>query len=175
MKKVVIIIVFCCLFLTGCSVKKVEELSDEEKFSKEYSINKKNSFVYSKYDEIMKIFENGTGIVLFANSDEESSLKAVEVIDKVARENKIEKIYYYNPKTLKEKQLKKYKKLLKQLEKDIEDYDLKLPTLYAIKDGKIINYSDCFSKKEQLSEEYLTKKKLKSIKNKYKKVLTYEE
>lgn len=175
MKKVVILVVLSCLLLTGCSVKKVEQLSDSEKFAKEYDISKNNPFIYSNYDEIIEILKKDSAIILFANSDDETSRKAVEIINKVAKENKVEKIYYFNPKKLKDKQPKKYKNILNELKKDISEYELKLPTLYAVKDGKIINYSDSFSEKEQLSEEYLTKKKLKSIKEKYLSIFNYEE
>lgn len=175
MKKVVVFLIISSLLLTGCSIKKVNELSDKEKFAKEYNISKDNCFVYSNYEEILELLENGTGIVLFANSDEETSLKAVEIIHKVAKKNNIKKIYYFNPKTLKDKQSKKYKKLLSDLEKEISNYSLQLPTLYAIQDGKIVNYSNSFSNKNELSEDYLTKKRLKKIEEKYLSIFHYEE
>lgn len=176
MKKVVpLFLVISCLFTTGCSIKKVEELSDKERFAKEYSISTENSFVYANYDKVLSIFENETAIVLFANSDDESSQKAVKIINRVAKKNKVKKIYYFNLKTLKEKQPKKYKELVKQLEKSIIEYKLELPTLYAIKEGKVINYSNSFSNKKELSEEYLTKERIKKIENKYLSVLNYEE
>ena len=174
-KAVVIFLIFCCILLTGCSVKKVDKLTDTEKFSKEYDIDKTNPFVYSTYDDIMEILNDKNAIVLFANSDDEKSVKAVEIIYNEAKKNKTKKIYYYNPKTLKEKQPKKYERLLKRLSEDIPDYKLKLPTLFAIEDGKIINYSDYFSKKEQISDEYLTNKKLKTIKTKYSDILNFKK
>ena len=100
MKKAVIFVVLICLILTGCSVKKVEELSDSEKFAKEYEISKNNPFIYSDYNEIISILNKDTGIVLFANSDDESSVKAVEFIAEVAKKEKIDKIYYFNPKRI---------------------------------------------------------------------------
>lgn len=174
MKKVVLLII-CSLLLTGCSIKKVEELSAKEKFAKEYNISEDNCFVYADYDKVLEILDNQTAIILFANSDDENSLKAVEIIHKLAKQEKIEKIYYFNPKTLEDKNKKQFNKLLSKLEKQITDYKLELPTLYAVKDGKIINYCNSFSSKEELSEEYLTKKQLKKIEDKYIRVFQYKE
>ena len=174
-KAVTIFLLISCMILTGCSVKEVEKLKDNELFANEYGIDKDNPFTYSKYDDIMKIFESGKGVILLANSDDEASLKAVEIIYKQLRNEKIEEIYYYNPKTLKEKEPKKYKKLKSIIEESTTDYKLVLPTLFAVEDGKIINYSSSFSKKEQLSEEYLTKKRIKSIQSKYSDIINYRK
>ena len=46
MKKVVILVVLCSLFVVGCSVKKTEELTDAERFANEYSISSNNYMVY---------------------------------------------------------------------------------------------------------------------------------
>lgn len=175
MKKVVVLLIISSLLLTGCSIKKVNELSDKEKFAKEYNISKDNCFVYADYDKIIELLDNQTAIILFANSDDENSLKAVEIIHKLAKQEKIEKIYYFNPETLEDKNKKQFNKLLSKLEEQINNYKLELPTVYAVKEGKIINYSNSFSSKEELSEEYLTKKQLKKIEDKYIRVFQYKE
>ena len=175
MKKVVILLFLCsCFFITGCSIKKVEKLTDAERFAKEYNISKNNPFIFVKYEEVINIFTNKKAIILLADSDEETSVKAAEIINRVAKDSKIEKIYYYNPKQIKEKQQKKYKKLVNIIGKSIDNYDRTIPTLYAVDHGKIVNYCNHFSKKEQLSEEYLTKKQLKKIRNDYLNVLNYQ-
>ena len=76
---------------------------------------------------------------------------------------------------MKNKEKNKYKKLERELKEDISDFDFEIPLLLSVKDGKIINYSDYFSKEEELSSEYLTKKRLKSIRKKYSEVLDYKE
>ena len=63
----------------------------------------------------------------------------------------------------------------KELKEDISNFDFEIPLLVAVKDGKIVNYSNCFSKEEELSSEYLTKKRLKSIREKYSEILSYKE
>lgn len=180
MKKVVVFIVALILMgSTGCSVKKVEELTDAEKFAREFNVSDNNPFIYVNFEDILNVFENGSGIVFLADSDYEGSLKAAKYLLKVAKENEISNIYYYNPKKIEEKNSKKYKKLLIEIKSDLEqeeaEFNLILPDVYSIKDGEIINHSNYFANEEELSEEYLTKNKLKEIKNKYKDILTYKE
>lgn len=177
MRKTIVFLFLCLLLMitTGCSIKKVHEMSDQEKFAKEFNISKKNPFIYANIDTILDILENGTGLIFFANSDYEGSLKAATYITEVAKKEEIHNIYYYNPKKLKEKNPRKYQKLVKYLGSCLEKRAFFLPDLYSIKEGKIINHSRIFSKEEELSEEYLSKKRLNNIKSKYQNVLTYQE
>ena len=101
MKKLVVIFLILIIFTTGCSVKKVEELTDSEKFAKEYNISKNNPFVYSSYKDIVTILESGTGLILLANSDDEGSIEAVGLINSEAKKLSIKEINYYNLDTLK--------------------------------------------------------------------------
>lgn len=173
MKKAVIILVLVSLLLTGCEAKKVDKLTDAERFANEYGIKQDNPFVYAKYDEIMNMLKNKKTLILLANSDDEKSIKAVKTIYKQAKKDKVEIIYYYNPRTLREKQPNKYKKLVEEIENKIQDYEFKLPTLFAVDNGGIVNYSDCFSKEEQLEDEYLTEKRKKTINEKYSNIFNY--
>lgn len=175
MKKLVVVFLILIIFTTGCSVKKVEELTDSEKFAKEYNISKNNPFVYSSYKDIVAILESGTGLILLANSDDEGSIEAVGLINSEAKKLSIKEINYYNLDTLKNKEKGKYKRLKMELKEDISNFNFEIPLLVAVKDGKIINYSNCFSKEEELSSEYLTKKRLKSIRKKYSEILSYKE
>ena len=169
MKKIVVI-VLCLFIITGCSVKKVKELTDSEKFATEYNIEEKNPFIYATYEDIDNIFKTN-GIILLATPDSNGSQKAIKIIIDVAKENDIKKIYYYNPKKIKEKSPKKYNKLIKKL----EEYKLNLPILLSVKNGNIVGYNNYFSKESELSEEKLTKKRLNRIKKEYKDILNYKE
>lgn len=171
MKKVVYLIAIIALTIiaSGCSVKKVQDLSNAEKFSKEFGITKDNPFVYTGIDNVFRIFDD-TGLIFFANSDYEGSIKAADYITNVAKILDVKRIYYYNPKKLEEKDPKRYKKLKKILNNDI-----KLPSLYAIRNGKIVSYSTSFSRGKEISQDYLTKKRVKKIKDNYSKILKYEE
>ncbi len=179
MKKVVIIIL-CMFLITGCSVKKVKELTDSEKIAAEYDIEEKNPFIYATYEDIDNIFKTN-GIIFLATPDSNGSQKAIKILVDVALENDTKKIYYYNPKKIKEKSPKKYNKLVKKLEKYLENdekddkYELNVPILLSVKNGSIVGYNNYFSKESQLSEEKLTKKKLNKIKAEYKDILDYKE
>ena len=67
MKKVVFIIVAIGFIFTmsGCSVKKVEELTDAEKFANEYSVSEENPFQYATLDDILDLFNNNKSGILF--------------------------------------------------------------------------------------------------------------
>lgn len=176
MKKIIIVsLIISLVLLTGCSVKKVNELTDGEKFAKEYEIDKKNPFVYSKYEDILNIFDKQTGIILLANSDDEASIKATKMIFGEVKKLDIQKINYYNPKLLSEKSKKKYKEFRKVILEELEVDELYLPILISVKNGDVINYSNSFSTKKELSLDYLTKKRLKIIKEKYSEVLSYKK
>ncbi len=178
MKKLIIIIL-CLFIITGCSVKKVKELTDAEKFATEYNISDKNPFIYASYEEIDSIFKSN-GIIFLASPDYAGSQKAAKILNEVAKTTKTDKIYYYNSTKIREKNSKKYKKLVKYLEKYLkkskdDEVSLSLPIVISVKDGKIMGYSNYFSKESHLSEEKLTKKKINIIKNEYKKILNKEE
>lgn len=163
MKKVVVLIVVCSMvfFLSGCSVKKTEELTDAEKFANEYSISKKNPFQYATMDDVLELFENKSGILFLGNSDSEWSTFGARVLNKVLKEEKISQVYYFNPDRIKNKKKEKFKKICKLLDLD---KDSSLPIVYIISDGKVIdsvNYlihedsSIDEDSAEQLEKEYL--------------------
>ena len=104
------------------------------------------------------------------------------MINKVAKDNKIKKIYFYNPSKLvnNKKQVKKYNKLIEYFkdylkEKEDKTYQLDIPIIVSIKDGKIIGYSNYFSKNNQINEDELTKKVKNKINEEYKKILLYQQ
>ena len=146
MKKAVFIIICLIILTTGCSVKKVNKLTDQEKFANEFGISEKNKFVYSNINQILDIFNKGTGIIFLGNSDDESSLEAGKILYQASKSTNIDRIYYYNPQKLENKNPDKYQKLIKIMAKylDVDEKNcyLKLPYVYAVKDGTIINYSN---------------------------------
>lgn len=163
MKKVVILIVFCSfLFLiSGCSLKKTEELSDAEKFANEYSISKNNPFHYADVDDILALFDNQSGILFLGNSDCEWSTYGAKVLNGVLEKENVEKAYYFNPENVKHKKSKKYKEVAKLL--NITE-DTSLPVVYVIRNGKVLDQVDYLVHEdstinrettEQLENEYL--------------------
>ena len=163
MKKVVILIVFCCIMfsISGCSVKKTEKLTDAEKFANEYSISEENPFQYVTTDELLELVKSKSGILFLGDSDSEWSSFGVEVLNKVVKEMKIDKVYYFNPNKLKNKEDNDYEQVIDLLQ--LEE-DSSLPIVYVYEKGKIIDQvdypvhddssiNDDF--KKQLEDEYL--------------------
>ena len=181
MKKVVLLILVSILFITGCEVKEVKKLTDSEKIANDFGISDKNSFVYADYKKVEELLST-EGILFIATPDDEGSIKAIKMINKVAKDNKIKKIYFYNPSKLvnNKKQVKKYNKLIEYFkdylkEKEDKTYQLDIPIIVSIKDGNIIGYSNYFSKNNQINEDELTKKVKNKINEEYKKILLYQQ
>lgn len=180
MKKVVVFAILLVIITTGCSVKKVEELTDSEKFANEFSVEKNNPFIYINIDDLLHKIDTDKSIIFLADSDYEGSNKAAQLILKEANNLDTKKIYYFNPNKLKEKDEKKYNKLIERLKSVLDNdkdgnYILNLPDIYCISSGKIINHSNYFSKREELSEEFLSKKQRNKIVEKYKEILMFQE
>lgn len=174
MKKVVFLglIITSILFISGCSVKKTEEVTDAEKFSNEYSVSKDNPFKYIDIDEVLNIIENKSGIIFFGNSDCEWCSETATILTEALAYKNVENAYYYNPKAIREKNTKKYQKLIELL-KDYLPFDeegnpyLYLPDIYFIKNGEIIGHNNDTATMSGTVDEALTTKTKRELKNKY--------
>ena len=82
MKKLIIVLLPILIVICACSIKveKDNKGTDYNKFSKEYDIEQDNPFKYAKINDILDIYEDGTGIIYFANSDDEVSIKFTGII-----------------------------------------------------------------------------------------------
>lgn len=172
MRKICFLILVFILLLTGCSIKKTTELTDAEKFSKEFSITKNNPFKYVDIKETIDIIENKTGIIFFGDPDCEWCRASAEILTSALNYKNINKVYYYNPKKIRDNNSKEYKKLVKlladYLEKDKDENSyLFLPDIYVVINGKIIDHNNDLASMSGTIEEVLTAKRKKEIKNKY--------
>ena len=71
--------------------------TDAEKFALEYTkLSDDNVFVYATADEIIKVMENGTGVVYLGFPECPWCQAYVVYLNEVAQELGFEKIYYYN-------------------------------------------------------------------------------
>ncbi len=170
MKKVVFLFFMGLVLFTGCSVKRTEGLSHSEKFAAEYSVDEDNPFEYTTIDEILYIFEHGSGIVFFGDSDSEWCLICTEVLNEALVEQEVSLVYYYNPKDIQGKNTKEYQQLMKILEKNMEEEDsdgISSPDVYFIQDGKIMAHSnDTIPASDRLDEALINQNK-KKLKKKY--------
>jgi len=102
------------VFAAGClsiyKLNKKEEAktptSDALKFKEEYKkVDDDNLFVYRDMEEIIKILENGTGVVYLGFPECPWCQAYVPYLNEVAKEVGLDKIYYANTKKIKEENL----------------------------------------------------------------------
>ncbi len=168
-KYFILLFLLSCTFLTACSVKKVEEVTDGEKFAMEYDIPKDNPFIYFNTKEMLSFMENGSGIIYFGFPECPWCVETISILEDVLEEKNVDKVYYYNPKKIREKNTKSYQKLLKILgENLLEDESgnpkLYVPDIYVLEKGKIIAHDNSLSVVSGNVDDYLTEEKRKLLK-----------
>ena len=88
---IVVAVLATFLIYNGCKKK------DNIRFMEEYSsVGEENVFVYRSIDEIIKIMENGTGVVYLGFPECPWCNAYVKYLNEVAIDEGIDKIYYYN-------------------------------------------------------------------------------
>ena len=101
----------------------VVEKTDAQKFAAEYTkVTEDNVFVYATAEEIIKVMENGTGVVYLGFPECPWCQAYVVYLNDVAKEVGIEKIYYYNVLEDRQNNTEDYKKMVAILEEELE-YD----------------------------------------------------
>lgn len=170
MKKVIFLIIISVFLLTGCSVKRTEEVTDSEIFASEYAISKKNAFKYATLEELSNILSTGTEIIFFGNSDQEGCPEAIKIFSDLIDKNKIPEVYYYDPSLIMSDDNEKYHKLLTLInnalgQEENKEQELNIPSVYFIKEGKVIGYLDNISKMEH--DEELPTDFTEKLKSKY--------
>lgn len=101
----------------------VEEKTDAQKFADEYpTVTEDNVFVYATAEEIIKVMENGTGVVYLGFPECPWCQAYVVYLNEVAQDVGIEEIYYYNVLEDRKNETEDYKKMVELLEDELE-YD----------------------------------------------------
>ncbi len=169
-----VLLVLCVSITNNNKVNKMDALKfkaeyealngKKNKNNKEYvhvSVDAKNPYVYAKYDDVIDIIKNGTGVIYFGFPECPWCRNMVPVLASAAKEMGIDKVYYFNAldmrdiksldkdgsiKTEKEG-TKEYYELVDALGDSIGSYEglnddsikrLYFPTVIFVKDGKII-------------------------------------
>lgn len=187
-KMVIISLLAVVVFIAGCfsvyklaNNKKEEDskISDALKFKKEYQkVDDDNLFVYRNMEEIIKILENGTGIIYLGFPECPWCQAYVPYLNEVAKENGIQKIYYYNILNDRKEETDNYKKVLELLLEYVEYDDegnkrIYAPTVIFVSSGKIIGMDSETAKDTkgyEKPEDYWTSDRVKNLKirlNKY--------
>ena len=141
---VLAVILSAVLLVLTLFYKKEDIIKDNVKFSKEYSeVSKNNVFEYKTIDEIIKIMENGTGIVYLGFPECKWCQAYVKYLDNAAKEVGIEKIYYFNILEDRKNNTKEYQKIVSILNEFLQ-YDnegnkrIYVPNVSFHIDGKVI-------------------------------------
>lgn len=149
-------------------------LTDAKKFAKEYTnVDEENIFIYASSKDILKILENGTGIIYFGYPDCKWCKSYVPILNEVAKEENIDKIYYYNIKEDRRSNTPNYIKITELLKDylyydDEGNYKLYAPDVTIVKNGKIIGHNNegsIVTKEQGTPEEYFSEERKENLKN----------
>lgn len=153
--------------------KKPTPTADAIKFKGEYTkISDDNVFVYRDMEEIIKILENGRGIVYLGFPECPWCQAYVPYLNDVAKEVGISKIYYYNILNDRKEETDNYKKILELLGEYVEYNDegnkrIYAPTVIFVDNGKIIGMDSETAKDTkgfEKPEDYWTDEEVKDLK-----------
>lgn len=171
----VLLLLIASLVVYFVFIKK-DNNTDNIKFSKEYtSVSKDNVFVYRSKDEIINILEHGTGIVYLGYPECPWCMAYVPLLNEIAKNEGIEKIYYYNIREDRKNNTEFYQKVVSILN-DYLNYDeegkkrIFVPNVTFVKEGKIIfNDNETSLISEGTPSEYWTEEKKKLFNEKLRK------
>lgn len=146
-KKLLLIIpIICAFLLVGCN--KEEKETDAQKFAQEYtSVTDNNYFVYRNSEEIIKILENGTGVVYLGFPECPWCQAYVPMLNEIADIEGLEKIYYYNVLEARKNNTEDYQKMVELLS-DYLQYDdegnkrIYVPAVIFVVKGEIVGFDD---------------------------------
>lgn len=178
---IAVIIVLGFLGLISFYYLNLTKVTDASKFKEEYSnISEDNVFVYRTDKEIIDILKHGTGIIYLGFPECPWCQAYVSYLDEVAKETKIEKIYYLNILEIRKNNTKEYQEIVSLLDNYLS-YDeegkkrIYVPAIVAVKEGEIIGFDDETShdtKGYETPEEYWKNEDLDGLKAKLEKMFS---
>ena len=179
MKKIKISLIIAIAIVGAFLIyKKFENVNTEQKeidkFVSDYTlITEIHVFKIINIDESINILNNKTGVIFFCNPGSDWCQHYAKILDDIALENSIEKIYYVDIKDDRNLNSNKYRKLVTILQDYLDTDDtgnkrLSMPNLTFIKNGKIIANDNRTSlvSSDTTPEEYWTREKILTFKNK---------
>ena len=174
---IAVIIVLGFLGLISFYYLNLTKVTDASKFKEEYSnVSEDNVFVYRTDKEVIDILKHGTGIVYLGFPECPWCQAYVSYLDEVAKETKIEKIYYLNILEIRKNNTREYQEIVSLLDNYLS-YDeegkkrIYVPAIVAVKEGEIIGFDDETShdtKGYETPEEYWKNEDLAGLKKKLK-------
>lgn len=168
-----LVIIVLLIYLITYLVKR--PVSDSVKFSEEYTeLTKDNVFVYKNSEEIIKILEHGTGVVMLGFPECPWCQRYAVYLNEVAKDLDIEKIYYYNILEDRKNNTETYQKIVSLIQ-DYLQYDdegnkkIYVPAVISLNKGEIVGFDDETSwdtKGFETPEEYWTNEEITELKDK---------
>jgi len=144
----VLIIVLLVLILVKLKTNKNYENNDALKFAQEYTeVGEDNLFVYRTADEIIKILENGTGVVLLGFPECPWCQRYAVYLNEVAKELDYDKIYYFNILEDRKNNTEDYQNIVSIIS-DYLQYDeegnkkVYVPAVIGLNKGEIVGFDD---------------------------------
>lgn len=174
---IILIILIVLLVFIIIRENKVKSNDDAKRFKEEYSsVSDDNVFVYRNIDEIIKILENGTGIVYLGFPECPWCQAYVKILNEVTQEEGLEKIYYFNIREDRNNNTDKYQKIVALLGDNLF-YDeegnrrIMVPDVTAVLKGKIIGHDNETSNISGNPDEYWTEEKVNNLKSKLREMI----
>ena len=165
--------------LKGCGGEETKE-TDAVKFASEYPVSEDNVFVYRTLEEVNKILKNGTGIIFLGFPECPWCRGYAPIINEMAKQEGLEKVYYFNIKKDREENSELYQETVKLLGDNLRYDDegnrrIYAPSLIAVKNGKIVGFDDTRywnNKGYETPDDFWNKEDLTSMKEKLVKMIT---
>jgi len=149
-KKVIILIALVLIVIgTGIFFYITKESVGNKDFKNDYGIKvpKNTEIIYLKDDNLASSFNSKDKLVFLGKKDSKETKKAVKILLKAAKENGIDTIYYYDLKNIDKKD-----KIKETIIKTTKKEDIKIPTLFLIKDKKVSNIEEGYN--DNINEHY---------------------
>ena len=168
---VIFAIVSTFLIYKGC------EKQDNIKFSEEYNtIGEDNVFTYRSLAEIISIMEKGIGVVYLGFPECPWCEAYVPYLNEIAKEEGIEKIYYYNIKEDRNNNTEGYQKIVKILKEHLScdeegNERIYVPNVSFHIRGKVIGFNNetSLDMGEVTPNEYWQEDKVQALKEELRK------
>lgn len=150
MKKILLTLAFS-LLVVGCSFQSTEEKDRKEEtknqsFSELYHLPEQAVFQEVDLSKVLSILENGTGVIYFGFPTCPWCQKAVPVLFDAAKQERVNEIYYFNVKEIREKPTKQYEQLLLKLDEFLDsdsetgEKTLYVPDVFFVKNGTVVGH-----------------------------------
>lgn len=124
--------------------KKDKDITDAEKFAKEYTkLSNDNVFTYKSLKEVNKILEKGTGVVYLGFPECPWCQEYVKYVNEVAKKVGLDKVYYFNIREDRTNNTEDYQTTIKLLRDYLPTDEEGNPRVYVpliavIQNGKVV-------------------------------------